>query len=222
MAGALSMAAVVTVAAPALAAPLDDEPSARTNSTKDHHNSGSSSTTTSSSNNNDHDQELHAPPGQGLSRCGPTTFFRVQFLKPRNFFVPRTRYTDGPGGEMAAHVTREHEIRAFTELEREKQNELTIRDLVRHLRKQVTPHLELRHMVFTGHDYTRKISDGMYGNMWYRVFGYRVGWAQYSQLGSCRIHRIAHGISSVPARIEGWRYWETKHPMFRGRILSKK
>ncbi|GAA2806444.1 hypothetical protein [Nonomuraea dietziae] len=75
-------------------------------------------------------------------------------------------------------------------------------------------------MVLTGHSYTREVSKGMYGNMWYRVFGYRIGWSSWSVLGTCRHIKVASGIANVPARVEGWHYWETKRPQYKGRVLS--
>ncbi|MFI6922196.1 hypothetical protein ACIBIZ_19820 [Nonomuraea spiralis] len=152
--------------------------------------------------------------------CGERTFFKIHQLSPRNFFIPRTRYIDGPGGTITVTVTREYEVRAFRETENEHQVSITTGDLVRNLRKMGVPHLEERHMVFTGHEYSRTISKGMYGNMWYRVFGYRIGWSAWSVLGTCREVRVAAGIANVPARVEGWRYWESRHPTFKGRTLS--
>ncbi|WP_093167025.1 hypothetical protein [Sinosporangium album] len=122
---------------------------------------------------------------------------------------------------MTVTVTREHEVRAFIEHENERQLEITVEDLIRRLRKQVTPHLELRHMVFVGHEYSHKIRKGRYGNMWYRVFGYRIGWSAWSTLGSCHQVKITSGIANVPSRVEGWRYWETGHPFFKKRRKSK-
>ncbi|MFI9594690.1 hypothetical protein [Nonomuraea sp. NPDC052265] len=153
-------------------------------------------------------------------RCDPHTFYKIYSLSPRNFFIPRTRYIDGPGGTITVTVTREYEVRAFRETENEQQFSITTGDLVRNLRKMGLPHLEERHMVFTGHEYSRTISKGMYGNMWYRVFGYRIGWSAWSVLGTCRNFQVGSGIANVPSRVEGWRYWETKHPTFQGRILS--
>ncbi|MFB4276722.1 hypothetical protein ACBJ59_15625 [Nonomuraea sp. MTCD27] len=171
----------------------------------------------------------------GGRNCRPHTFFRIHKLSPRNFFVPRTRYTDGPGGSMTVSVTREHEVLAFLESENEKTKELAktftkeddetnldTKTVLEQLRRLGLPHLEERHMVFTGHEYTREISDGKYGNMWYRVFGYRVGWSAWSVLGTCDRHPVDSGIANVPSRVEGWRYWETKHPMFKRRLLSVK
>ncbi|WP_283135845.1 hypothetical protein [Rhizohabitans arisaemae] len=168
-------------------------------------------------------------------RCFARTFFKIDSLAPRNFNVPRTRYVDGPGGSMTVSVTREHEVRAFMEHEYEKQvdvsetthefkNDLNISDeeLVRHFRKQLTPHLELRHMVFTGHEYTHRIRKGMYGNMWYRVRGYRIGWSAWSVLGTCRQVKIISGIANIPSRLEGWVYWETRRPWCQGRVIRGK
>ncbi|SEN35590.1 hypothetical protein SAMN05660976_07368 [Nonomuraea pusilla] len=154
--------------------------------------------------------------------CRPRIFFKHGHLSPRNFFLPRTRFTDGPGGSMTATVTREHEVLAYLETEKERQINVTVHDVVRHLRKLGLPHLEERHKVFVGHEYKRDISKGKYGNMWYRVFGYRVGWSAWSVLGTCRQVQVASGIANIPSRIEGWRYWETKHPKFRGLKLSQK
>ncbi|MFG1945716.1 hypothetical protein [Nonomuraea sp. NPDC048826] len=154
--------------------------------------------------------------------CKPRTFYKIHRLSPRNFFIPHTRFIDGPGGSMTVSVTREHEVLAFLETENERQISITTGDVVRNLRRLGIPHLEERHMVFAGHEYTQEISKGRYGNMRYRVFGYRIGWSAWSVLGSCRHRFIDRGIANVPARVEGWRYWETKHPRFRGRILSRK
>ncbi|HEX4815309.1 MAG TPA: hypothetical protein VFV66_21415 [Nonomuraea sp.] len=154
--------------------------------------------------------------------CAPHIFFRRDRLSPRNFFIPRTRFIDGPGGSMTVSVTREHEVLAFLETENEQQVDFTTGNVVKRLRKLGIPHLEERHMVFAGHEYTQEISKGKFGNMWYRVFGYRIGWSAWSVLTTCRHVKVASGIANVPARVEGWRYWETKHPMFKGRTLSLK
>lgn len=154
-------------------------------------------------------------------RCSPRFQFKVHSLSPRNFFIPRTRYIDGPGGEMTVSITREHEVLAFVETEKERTRQRTKGNLVRSLRKLGIPHLEERHMVFSGHDYTRTITKGKYGNMWYRVFGYRIGYSTWRVLGTCRRVRVGTGIANVPARVEGWRYWETDHPIFRGRRIFR-
>lgn len=158
--------------------------------------------------------------------CEHHAFWRIHRMSPRNFFVPRTRYLDGPGGSITVSVTREHEVTAFLETEDERTKDFgktfDNKEVVFHLRKLGLPHLEERHMVFTGHEYTREISDGMYGNMWYRVFGYRIGWSAWNVLGTCERVKVATGITNVPSRVEGWRYWETKHPMFKRRQISDK
>ncbi|MFC5825094.1 hypothetical protein [Nonomuraea insulae] len=192
----------------------------------------------------------------GRRNCEHHTFWRIHRMSPRNFFVPRTRYIDGPGGSITVSVTREHEVTAFLETENERLKSITrplrrgelgfaeadiapvepeeadaeaadtaavdAGEVVHQLRRLGLPHLEQRHMVFTGHEYTREITDGMYGNMWYRVFGYRIGWSAWSVLGTCDRVKVAAGIASVPSRVEGWRYWETKHPMFKRRQISDK
>jgi hypothetical protein len=198
--------------------------------------------------------------------CTPRIFFKRHHLSPRNFFVPRTRFTDGPGGSMTVRVEREHEVVAWLQTENERQREIrdmkatsttnqrgretatetttvrgdqtvtereaestlrseteiTAHELVRRLRKMGVPHLEERHKVFVGHEYTHEISKGMYGNMWYRVFGYRIGWSAWRVLGTCRHVYVTSGIANVPARVEGWRYWETKCPRFKKRKLWRK
>ncbi|GGP03143.1 hypothetical protein GCM10012278_13180 [Nonomuraea glycinis] len=203
----------------------------------------------------DHDKHHHRHDDDLAGRCNPHAFFKVNRISPRNFFVPRTRFIDGPGGSMTVSVTREHEVLAFIETEKERQRErgkqrtnthtdtrsdtntdaagdthtetredahTDTRTLIRRFRRMGLPHLEERHMVFTGHEYTQEISKGMYGNMWYRVLGYRIGWSSWRVLGTCRHVEIDRGIANVPARVEGWRYWETKHPKFKGRLISEK
>ncbi|MGJ6962863.1 hypothetical protein ACSDR0_13230 [Streptosporangium sp. G11] len=86
----------------------------------------------------------------------------------------------------------------------------------------VNPLLAEEYIVETGHEYVQEITDGKYGNMWYRVFGYRVGFSAWREVYSCRVHKIAAGVASIPARVEGWRYWETDHPMYKGRRLSRR
>ncbi|GAA2901050.1 hypothetical protein GCM10020220_108040 [Nonomuraea rubra] len=164
----------------------------------------------------------HHDDDDGGRNCRPRTFFRIHQMSPRNFFVPRTRYIDGPGGSMTVAVTREHEVVAFLETENEAEKVIDKDEVIFNLRRLGLPHLEERHMVYSGHEYTQEISDGMYGNMWYRVFGYRVGWSAWNVLGTCERFKVDTGIANVPSRVEGWRYWETKHPMFKRRKLSLK
>lgn len=167
-------------------------------------------------------------------RCSPHLFFKVHSLSPRNFFLPRTNFVDGPGGTVTASVTREHEVRAFLETENERRKAvsttepltpvepITTREVVHEMRRMGLPHLEERHMVFTGHEYSREITKGMYGHLWYRVFGYRIGWSAWRVMGTCRDVRVSSGYANIPARVEGWRYWETKYPTFKHRRLPWK
>lgn len=193
------------------------------------------------------------PDGTNARRCRPRKFLRFHYVRPRNFFIPRTRFIDGPGGTITASVTRSHRVYAEVEFEREKrksrtrsrqrtnsrtttpppppEGEATItrttsraltRQILRELRFMVNPLLAEEHIVEVGHTYTREISPGMYGNLWYRVFGYRVGFSAWRVIGNCRVRPVGTGIANIPARVEGWRYWETKHPTFRGRKLSER
>ncbi|WP_329087458.1 hypothetical protein [Streptosporangium sp. NBC_01469] len=123
---------------------------------------------------------------------------------------------------MTVSVTRQHRVYAEMELERERIGEIDRGELIRQLRNMVSPLLAEEYIVETGHEYAREITAGKYGNMWYRVFGYRVGFSAWREIYNCRVRKIAAGVANVPARVEGWRYWETDHPMYRGRRLSKR
>ncbi|MEU0479682.1 hypothetical protein ABZ260_10955 [Streptosporangium sp. NPDC006013] len=106
---------------------------------------------------------------------------------------------------------------AEMEIEREKVGEIETGKLIRQLRNNVNPLLADEHIIETGHEYTREISDGMYGNLWYRVFGYRVSFTAWRRVYNCHVRKVTAGMANIPARVEGWRYWETRRPMFRGR-----
>ncbi|OUC96023.1 hypothetical protein, partial [Streptosporangium minutum] len=54
----------------------------------------------------------------------PRNFFRFHDFEPRNFFVPRTHFIDGPGGSMTATVRRQHRVYFEVEIEREKGSEI--------------------------------------------------------------------------------------------------
>lgn len=170
----------------------------------------------------DDDGPRHTLAEQARKKCKPRSFFRFHSFRPRNFFVPRTRFIDGPGGTMTVSVTRQHRVYAEMEIERERIGEIDRDELIRQLRNMVNPLLAEEYIVETGHEYVQEITDGKYGNMWYRVFGYRVGFSAWRQVYSCRVRKIAAGVASVPARVEGWRYWETDHPMYKGRRLSRR
>ena len=49
----------------------------------------------------------------------PHIFYRFHSAQPRNFYVPRTRFVDGPGGQMNVSVNRQHRVYAEFELEQE-------------------------------------------------------------------------------------------------------
>ncbi len=170
----------------------------------------------------DDDGPRHTLLEQARKKCKPRSFFRFHSFRPRNFFVPRTRFIDGPGGTMTVSVTRQHRVYAEMEIERERIGEIDRDELIRQLRNMVNPLLAEEYIVETGHEYVQEITDGKYGNMWYRVFGYRVGFSAWRQIYSCRVRKIAAGVANVPARVEGWRYWETDHPMYKGRRLSRR
>ncbi|MGV9309004.1 MULTISPECIES: hypothetical protein [unclassified Nonomuraea] len=159
-------------------------------------------------------------------KCRPRSFFRFHNFEPRNFFIPRSRFIDGPGGEITATVRRQHRVYWEVEIEREKGSEIQMPfnqdTLIRRLRNNVNPLLAEENIVEAGHEYTHTISKNMYGNLWYRVFGYRIGFSAWRQFQNCDVHPVATGIANVPSRVEGWRYWETKRPIFMGRVLSAK
>ncbi|MEU4830238.1 hypothetical protein [Streptosporangium sp. NPDC023615] len=160
--------------------------------------------------------------GEAQRVCRPKSFYSFHHLRPRNFFVPRTRFIDGPGGTMTASVNRQHRVYAEMEVERERVNTIDREELVRLFRNLVNPLVAEEYVVESGHEYTQEISEGKYGNLWYRVFGYRTGFTAWRRVHSCRVYKVAAGIASIPARVEGWRYWETSHPMYRGRKLSER
>jgi hypothetical protein len=132
---------------------------------------------------------------------------------------------------MNVSVNRQHRVYAEIELEQEKrfekerEIEITRGQVVRRLRDRLarrrfnSPLLAEEYIVETGHQYTQPITKGMYGNMWYRVFGYRAAFTAWRRVTSCDVRPVAAGIANVPARVEGWKYWETKYPMFKGRRL---
>ncbi|GAA2792120.1 hypothetical protein GCM10020219_074120 [Nonomuraea dietziae] len=153
-------------------------------------------------------------------RCKPRIFYKIHKLSPRNFFVPRTRFIDGPGGSMTASIEREAEVLAYVETGSEREKSVTTEDVVRSLRRAGVPHLEQRHMVLTGHSYTREVSKGMYGNMWYLRL--RLPHRLVVMVGARYVppHQGRQRIANVPARVEGWHYWETKRPQYKGRVLS--
>ncbi|MFG6192076.1 hypothetical protein [Nonomuraea sp. JJY05] len=239
MSGSLSMALVAALVPAARAD--DDDTDRRSDRTADAAETAQTAEAADTANTADttDDRRLrrhrhrHFPLIHG-DRCSPHLFFKVHTLSPRNFFLPRTNYVDGPGGTVTASVTREHEVRAFLETENERRkavstNEpltrvepITTQEVVREMRRMGLPHLEERHMVFTGHEYSREITKGMYGHLWYRVFGYRVGWSAWQVMGTCRDVKVASGFANIPARVEGWRYWETKYPTFKHRRLPWK
>lgn len=245
LAGSLSVTLVVASSSPVTASAHGDPPpdpkSSITSTSTSTSNSGPDDTDTASAtgpnsetdtgtgtdfgtdgDDDDDDGPRHSLLEQARKKCKPDSFFRFHSFRPRNFFVPRTRFIDGPGGSMTVSVTRQHRVYAEMEIERERIGEIDRGELIRELRNMVNPLLAEEYIVETGHQYTQEITDGKYGNMWYRVFGYRVGFSMWRQIYSCRVRKIAAGVASVPARVEGWRYWETDHPMFRGRRLSRR
>ncbi|MER6824530.1 hypothetical protein ABT352_00875 [Streptosporangium sp. NPDC000563] len=197
-------------------------PSSRDRDTDNGVGTGTGNTATGTETGNDTDGPRHTLLDQARKKCRPRSFFRFHSFRPRNFFVPRTRFIDGPGGTMTVSVTRQHRVYAEMELEREKLSEIDRGELIRQLRNLVSPLLAEEYIVETGHEYAQEITDGKYGNMWYRVFGYRVGFSAWRQIYTCRVRKIAAGVANVPARVEGWKYWETNHPMYRGRRLSRR
>ncbi|MEW1844828.1 hypothetical protein AB0392_43380 [Nonomuraea angiospora] len=235
MSGSLSMALVAALV-PAARAQDDPETLERTAETGEAAGAAETAPTATpaeTADNRDRRRRHRRFPLIHGDRCSPHLFFKVHTLSPRNFFLPRTNYVDGPGGTVTASVTREHEVRAFLETENERSfdienerpegvNAANLVRQLRHFRRMGLPHLEERHMVFTGHEYSREITKGMYGHLWYRVFGYRVGWSAWRVMGTCRDVRVASGYANIPARVEGWRYWETKYPTFKHRRLPWK
>ncbi|GAA2845630.1 hypothetical protein GCM10010517_02110 [Streptosporangium fragile] len=218
VAGSLSLA---LAASPSAAVSLHNAPPPDDDSST---SSTSISTSTTSPDHFDrHDRSLISE--EAARKCRPRQFFRFHDFHPRNFYLPRTRFIDGPGGTMTATVRRQHRVYAEIEIERVKGSSIERANidratLVRSLANNVNPLLAEEFVVEAGHDYTREISKGKYGNLWYRVFGYRVGFTAWRQVRNCTVRPVAAGIANIPARVEGWRYWETKRPMFQGRPLS--
>ncbi|MFF0312458.1 hypothetical protein ACFYSC_33935 [Streptosporangium sp. NPDC004379] len=163
--------------------------------------------------------------------CRPRFLFRIDNFHPRNFFLARTHFIDGPGGSVTATVTRQHRVYYEVEFEREKiehkRRELEFTrgpridrdEILRLLRNNLNPLIAEEYIVEAGHEYTHEISDDMYGHLWYRVFGYRVGFSAWYRTSTCGFHKVVAGIANVPARVEGWKYWETTRPVFHGHVL---
>ncbi|GAA3424112.1 hypothetical protein ACWDUI_20700 [Streptosporangium sandarakinum] len=163
--------------------------------------------------------------------CRPRFLFRIDQFHPRNFFLARTHFIDGPGGSVTATVTRQHRVYYEVEFEREKiQHRLRAleitrgprldrEEVLRLIRNNLNPLIAEEYIVEAGHEYTHEISDDMYGHLWYRVFGYRVGFSAWFRTSTCRFHKVVAGIANVPARVEGWKYWETSRPVFHGHVL---
>lgn len=259
------------------------------------------------------------------ARCRIASYYRIDSFRRRNFYIPGTRYVDGPGGEMRVWVMRSYTVRSefeiedwnerewrrffharggprdFTsetvrevarelveersanrsgevaetvtrerpgresgeepdgepggksgegpggkpggrsdaedaegrrsaaesraaEREHSREERVTVRkvkveltreeerELLRAMRLMISPLISDDHTVEAGHEYVRKISDGKYGYLRYRVFGYRVGFSKWWRGDDCRVHRAATGVAGVPARVEGWVYRERKRP----------
>lgn len=220
MAGSLSLALATS---PSAAVSLNNTPPPDDDGSSTSSTSISSTTSNHDDHDDHHDRSLIAE--EADRKCLPREFFRFRDFHPRNFYLPRTRFIDGPGGTMTATVRRQHRVYAEIEIERIKGSSIERPNidratLVRSLANNVNPLLAEEFVVEAGHDYTREISKGMYGNLWYRVFGYRVGFTAWRQVRNCTVRPVATGIANIPARVEGWRYWETKHPMYKGRRLS--
>jgi mRNA-degrading endonuclease RelE of RelBE toxin-antitoxin system len=136
----------------------------------------------------------------------------VEFANPRYFYIPRTHYVDGPGGTMKVWVKEWHTVKFEVHLEREVQTEFKMRDFLARVRKMINQEITEEHTVETGHEYQVHIKNKKYGNMRYRVFGYRIGFQQWRVLDNCGMLKVVSGIASVPTRKEGWQYWETNRP----------
>jgi hypothetical protein len=147
-----------------------------------------------------------------LGPCRPGPFFKVEFADPKNFYVPRTHYVDGPGGDIRVWVKQWHTVKFDVHLEREVQTEFHIQDFIARMRKEINPEIDEEHTVESGHEYHVTISKKMYGHVRYRVFGYKVGFQQWRVLDNCGMLKVVSGIASVPTRKEGWQYWESRSP----------
>jgi hypothetical protein len=159
-----------------------------------------------------------ARPGSGLpasssrTLCKVRTFYRIRSHTTHDFWIPRSHYIDGPGGQMTAWVKRWHTVEARVKGGREVLYEFRFPEFLKRARKEVVRDLARFHTIEFMHQYFRPIRDGKYGHMRYRVFGHRIRFQQWRRARDCGMHRIGFGIADVPTGTEGWKYWETDCP----------
>jgi len=60
------------------------------------------------------DAAARKKPGKG---CRIASFYKIEHFRRRNFYIPGTRYIDGPGGVMRVWVMRAYTIRSEFEIE---------------------------------------------------------------------------------------------------------
>lgn len=58
-----------------------------------------------------------AAAGRKAKSCKIASFYKIDRFKRRNFYIPGTRYVDGPGGVMRVWVMRAYTVRAEFEIE---------------------------------------------------------------------------------------------------------
>ncbi|MEU7769810.1 hypothetical protein AB0C44_00615 [Micromonospora taraxaci] len=117
-----------------------------------------------------------------------------------------TYYKDGPGGNMTVSVQSATTISATASVSAG----ATISGLVAQAQVEVSASATASKQITVGHQYSRDIASGKYGNMQYGSWGHTVSWT-YSRVNpSCSVTRLSSGSGGkIPNNAVGWRYWET-------------
>lgn len=144
---------------------------------------------------------------QAEPHCLEGTRYEIQ--NPKSIFMwdGETYFRDGPGGTLHGSVTKASTIAGTfgTKVETE------INAIVTKVKVEVSASVTKAVTTTVGHVYDHTIKDGMYGEVKYGTWGFRVQWRKLRMFSDCSYKVLAANRADVPTKAVGFKYRETKN-----------
>lgn len=144
-------------------------------------------------------------PPAAVAACPEETRIRITRARGIHMWDRKTYFKDGPGGVMTGKVEDSSTISATLSVGAE----ISVDALVTSVKAQVTASATKSRTTTIGHEYSRNIDRGKYGNMKYGSWGRKVAWQKVRYNRDCTTTVLDTGTGRVPTRAVGWRFWHT-------------
>jgi hypothetical protein len=146
--------------------------------------------------------------GGAAKSCPEETYYKVKSKKVVRYWVPRTHFVDGKGGDVTGKVDKSWTKSASLE----KGAEASVSAVWASAKVQVSKSITKSNTVTVGHWYSHPIPKNRYGHLRYRVVGYKVLFWKMKETRQCKEKLLDAFYGTFPTEKEGWEFWTSKQP----------